>query len=358
MARGPLATLFQLYGSPRPLWAATMKAFAYARSRGISGLVRAVRRKIAHPTLPIGAPELEEGERLAFEERWVIRGSGLTRRHLTSIIILTKGAQALLDACLASLARSILPDAKVEILIVNNGRPVGLPPSFPFPIRVLRETRRFNWAAYNNRAAEYATGEFLLFLNDDVEALHGGWLDAMLAEALRPGVGAVGAKLLYPNGRIQHYGIVMEGSQPRHLGKFFPRDDPGLTGDPPESRIVDAVTGACLLTPRRVLLQHHFDERFAYNYNDVDYCLRLWKARQQTLVTPFAELIHRETTTRPIRVPPREVRLLQEKMDPDISRVRTVRLSMLSSTYALLNIHPIGSQYVREQKPLNSFPFV
>ena len=257
----------------------------------------------------------ESGTRLYFEDRWVIRGAGLSRLHAVSIVIPTQGEHTLLGPCLASLARSIRSDARAEILIVSNRRPIAAPEAYPFPVRTFQETRRFNWAAYNNRVATHANGDFLLFLNDDVEALHGGWLDAMLAEALRPRTGAVAPTLLYPTGSIQQCGIALRpDGYCEHVYKFRPRGYPGEKGECLHPRPVTAVTGACLLTGKDTFTcLGGFDERFPVNYNDIDYCLRLAETGKQVFVTPYAELIHRETATRSFRIPRRETRLFRAK---------------------------------------------
>lgn len=303
MPRGPVVTLFQLYSSPSAASAAFLKALSITKEFGPAGLVQAARRKLAHPSMPVEVllnyPECE----LTFEERWVLHGKGLSRLHGTSIIILTKGNQNLVDACLRSLARSILADANVEIIVVSNAGSISSPSLYPFPLRLLRETRPFNWAAYNNNAADRARGEFLLFMNDDVQALHGGWLDAMLAEAVRPEVGVVGARLLYPSGLIQHHGIrVSRRGMLNFAHKFRPRDHHFERDEDLRPQEVDAVTGACLLTKRATFVKHLFEERFALNYNDVDYCLRVRQAGEKVTLAPHAELIHRETTTRSLRI--------------------------------------------------------
>ncbi len=312
-----ISTFLQLYASPRAFRAAAAKAVLLVRESGPSGLRLAVKRKLARPSLPVKMLLADSGTRLSYEDRWVVRGAELTRAHTVSIIIPTKGNHALLGACLAGLARSVRHDARVEILVSNNGRAIPLPEAYPFPLRMLRETRCFNWSAYNNRAAAHAGGEFLLFLNDDVEALHGGWLDAMLAEAIIPQVGAVGAKLLYPNGTMQHCGVVLgPDGEAEHIYKFRPRDYPGEKGECLRPRRVPGITGACLLTGKDTFESlGGFDERFPVNYNDVDYCLRLHKTQKSVIVTPYAELIHRETTTRPFRGLRREERLFRAKWD-------------------------------------------
>lgn len=312
-----ISTFLQLYASPRAFRAAAAKAVGLMRESGPSGVRLALKRKLAYPALPFKTLLADSGTHLTYEDRWVARGAGLTRAHAVSVIIPTKGNYALLGPCLASLARSIRHDARVEILIINNGRPIAPPEACPFPIRMLQETRRFNWAAYNNRAVGYTNGEFLLFLNDDVEALHGGWLDAMLAEALTPQTGAIAPKLLFPHGAIQQFGITLHpDGYCEHVYKFRPRAYPGEKGECLHPRQVTAVTGACLLTGRGTFEQlGGFDERFAVNYSDVDYCLRLKETWARVIVTPYAELIHRETTTRPFRILRREKRLFRAKWD-------------------------------------------
>ena len=308
-----IETLFQLYSSPTALLGAARKAASILREDGPRGLLRAARVKLNRPNLPIHILRRDFRIHLAFEERWVVQGVGLTRVYRTSVIVLTRGNQQLVDTCLTSLARSIFPDALVDILIVNNGKPITLPTPYPFPVCVLSEVRRFNWSTYNNRAAQHAQGEFLLFLNDDVEALHGGWLDAMLDEAIQPEVGAVGAKLVYPTGLIQHYGIAVgEHGDVTLVHRFRPRDLDGVNNrvKPHE---VTAVTGACLLTPTFLWQSCPFDESFALSHNDVDYCLRLRKSGKRIIVTPYAELIHRETTTRPLAPLPYEKWLFNKK---------------------------------------------
>lgn len=300
----PLRTAWRLYGNPVRLAAAMRKGYAILRNEGVSRLAIVTRNKLRRPQFPANLPDVEFRARLAFEERWTLRGAGLSLRHTVSIIIPTRGNLLKTSACLERIARSTRSEALVEIVIVNNGAALEGLPEIPFPVQVQPERQPFNWAAYNNRAARACAGEFLLFLNDDVLALHGGWIDALLAECADEQVGAVGAKLLYPSGQIQHLGISLDaGPEGGHVYKFHPRGFGGAEGELLLPRRVDAVTGACLLTPRRIWAQAGgFDEAFAENYNDVDYCLRLQNLGYATVVTPHAELAHEESATRPWRV--------------------------------------------------------
>jgi GT2 family glycosyltransferase len=156
----------------------------------------------------------------------------------------------------------------------------------------------FHFAAMNNLGARQATGEVLVFMNDDVEPLDSEWLDAMLAHANRREVGAVGARLLYGSGAIQHAGMVigiMEGSGHLHRHTF---------GSPywnwlPFTRNVSAVTGACLAMRASVFDElGGFDESFPVNYNDVDLCLRARQAGYDVVVEPAAVLRHDECQSR------------------------------------------------------------
>jgi hypothetical protein len=156
----------------------------------------------------------------------------------------------------------------------------------------------FNFAAMNNLGARHANGDVFVFMNDDVEPLESGWLTALLAHANRREVGAVGAKLVYPSGAIQHVGIVtgiMEGAGHLHRNTF---------GSPywnwlPFTRNVSAVTGACLGIRKSVFEElGGFDESFPVNYNDVDLCLRARQNGYEVIVEPAALLRHYECQSR------------------------------------------------------------
>lgn len=159
-------------------------------------------------------------------------------------------------------------------------------------------TGPFHFAAMNNLAAKRAGGEVLVFLNDDVEPLSPEWLGEMLAQANRPGVGPVGAKLLYPSGAIQHAGMavgIMQGAGHLHRDTFGAEHWNWL----PFTRNVSAVTGACLAVRKTVFEElGGLDESFAVNYNDVDFCLRARQAGYQVIIEPAAVLRHYECQSR------------------------------------------------------------
>jgi GT2 family glycosyltransferase len=175
---------------------------------------------------------------------------------------------------------------------------------------VVRSPGAFNFSTLVNRGAQAAGGEYLLLLNNDVEAKDGGWLEALLEQAQQPGVGAVGARLFYPNGRVQHEGVVLGGG-----GVFACHLDwRGYMTYGEVVREVGAVTAACMMTPAETW-RHlgGFDEQFAVGYGDVDYCLRLREAGHRVVYTPYAQLTHIEGASRGRGHPPADDRAARER---------------------------------------------
>lgn len=160
----------------------------------------------------------------------------------------------------------------------------------------------FNFSAINNFAAKQADGNILLFLNNDMEVVNEDWLDQMVQHAQRPEIGAVGAKLHYPdNCGIQHAGIIIGiGGYAGHAHKRTPSDKPGYFGRTQLIQNFSAVTGACLMTRKDVFLSvGGFNENeLKVAANDVDYCLRVRKKGLRIVYTPFSELIHYESISR------------------------------------------------------------
>jgi GT2 family glycosyltransferase len=167
-------------------------------------------------------------------------------------------------------------------------------------VRVLRDDRPFNWAALNNAAAALATGDVLVFLNNDIEAVSATWLDALCGQAERPAVGAVGARLLYPDHRLQHCGVVIGlGGAAGHLFVGLDETEPGYLAMAVTTRECSGVTGACLATRRETFESHgRFDESLGVDLNDIDYCLRVQHSGLRVLYEPMAELIHHESPSR------------------------------------------------------------
>lgn len=231
-----------------------------------------------------------------------------------SLIIPTRNRLILLQRCLDTLiTRTDYPD--YEILVVDNGSDeadaraflAGLGQRYPgVSIRVLRDERPFNYSRLNNQAVAQAGGELIGLLNNDLEIIHGDWLTEMVSQACQPGIGAVGARLLYPDGSLQHAGVIVGlGGAAGHVLRHAAADGPDGLGPPGlgRSRLVQrfsAVTAACLVV-RKALYQDvgGLDEdTFPVSYNDVDFCLKLHQHGYRNLYTPFATLYHHESASR------------------------------------------------------------
>ena len=159
----------------------------------------------------------------------------------------------------------------------------------------------FNFAAMNNAAIAQARGEVIVLLNNDTDVLDPGWLAEMVSHALRPEIGAVGAKLLYGDGRVQHCGITLGPDWSLiHQLRLSDRFDPGPDGELALVRTVSAVTGACMAFRASVFSEvGGLDaDRFKIAFNDVDLCLRMGDHGYRIVCTPFAELLHLESVTR------------------------------------------------------------
>ena len=160
----------------------------------------------------------------------------------------------------------------------------------------------FNYSAVNNLGARYADGEYLLLLNNDTEVITSNWMEELLMYAQREDVGAVGAKLYYPDMTIQHAGVVLGLGAHRTAGHTHykvPKQNLGYMGRLCYAQDVSAVTGACLLVKKCLYLEAGgLDEEFAVSLNDVDFCLKLREKGLLNVFTPFAELYHYESVSR------------------------------------------------------------
>jgi GT2 family glycosyltransferase len=222
-----------------------------------------------------------------------------------SLIIPTRDSAKVLEACIRSI-RERTRYRNYDIIIIDNGSveeetkrlfaELGRDPA----IRILSRPEPFNFSRLNNAAARGAAGDILGFVNNDIQVTHEEWLDEMVALAARPEAGCVGAKLLYPDGRIQHAGIVIGlGGVAGHGHRFARDDDPGYLNRLECVQNVSAVTAACLLVRRKVFEQvGGFDEGLTVAFNDVDFCLKVRAAGYLNLWTPFAKLIHHESVSR------------------------------------------------------------
>ena len=224
---------------------------------------------------------------------------------LVSIIIPTKDRQDLLSRCVSGILERTRYQ-NLELLIVDNRSEERATHVFFDEIatdprvRVLHYDEPFNFSLINNWAASQAAGEILLFLNNDTEVIGSDWLRHLVANACRVEVGAVGAKLIYPNGRVQHAGVILGiGGVAGHVHLGRQRDDPGYFSRAVLQQNLSAVTAACLAMRREV-----FDEIGGFNgdlrvaFNDVDLCLRIRQRGYLIVWTPLAELYHHESASR------------------------------------------------------------
>ena len=223
-------------------------------------------------------------------------------RGKVSIIIPTCAAQGYIETCITTLrAKTAYKD--YEIICIDNIPASGVAWKIWLQQnadKVVGISDAFNWSIFNNRATEVADGEFLLFLNDDIEIIQDDWLDAMMEHARRPEVGITGPQLLYRDGKVQHAGMFLANNGiGRHAFRFAANDDPCYFGLALTQRNVMAVTGACMLMRRETFDRlGRFDEAHEIVNNDLDFCLRVHRAGLLTVFTPYASLTHYELASR------------------------------------------------------------
>jgi GT2 family glycosyltransferase len=261
-------------------------------------------------TRRVVADALERRGELATIEAGAVEGLFNVRRAidqhpLVSIIIPFRDEPSLLSTCVRSIRAAPGYD-HFELVLVDNDS--ELPETMALVerlasehgVRLVKAPGSFNWSAINNAAVGECTGELLVFMNNDIEARRPRWLDALVGHALRPQVGAVGARLLYPDGSLQHGGVVFGlGGLAGHVLRGLPGDRLGYLAMAAQTRNCSAVTGACLMTRREVFESvDGFDERLSVAFNDVDYCLKLRKAGYLVVYTPLTELVHHESRSR------------------------------------------------------------
>lgn len=275
-------------------------------------------RRLPSPVMPTETPEGRHHVSVALarhgEEAATLPGlapaSVLIRRKpriatTASIIIPFRDEPRFLRTCFDSIERT-LGSVTPEYLLIDNGSEQPETATLlerlgsHSRVRILEDRRPFNWAVLNNTAAAAAASDVLVFLNNDIEALTPGWLDVLCAQACRSDVGAAGARLLYPDHRVQHCGVVLGmGGAAGHIFAGLGEDEPGYLGMAVTTRECSAVTGACLATSRRVFERlGGFDESLGVDLNDIDYCLRAWGSGLRVLYESTAELVHHESPSR------------------------------------------------------------
>lgn len=304
-------------GQPRPAWDLLLRAAVAAGPSRIVHLPRVLlNRRMGEPLPgPADVPAAERFLRASGQEGCEVRAENGTLRVVhplpvglppVSAVIATRDRAELLQRCVAGLlGRTDYPG--LQVVVVDNGSTeaaaLGLLRRLAADPRVLVVPRPgpFNWAGLNNAGVRSASGEVVVLLNNDTDVLHPDWLRELASQALRPGVGVAGAKLLYPGGAVQHAGIVLSRQGlGLHMGRHLPGDARGYENSLCVTREVTAVTGACMAL-RRGLYQEAGGcdaVNLPVTWNDVDLCLRVRARGLRVVWTPHARLLHLEQASR------------------------------------------------------------
>jgi GT2 family glycosyltransferase len=237
-----------------------------------------------------------------------------------SLIIPTRDRVHLLEMCVSSILEKTRY-SNYEIIIVDNesqepetlayfGK-VGQLPN----VRVLSFHEPFNYSRINNFAVSRSQAQVVGLVNNDIEVISSGWLEEMVSHAMRPGVGAVGAMLYYPDNTVQHAGVITGfGGVAGHLFPRYPRGAPGYFNRMALVQNLSVVTAACLIVRREIYEEvRGLDEALAVAFNDVDFCLRVREAGYRNVWTPHAELYHHESASRGLEdTPAKQARFQRE----------------------------------------------
>ncbi len=272
-----------------------------------------------------------------FSHQFIDNGPSVT------IIIPTKNQLNLLQACLKSLLEKTTYQ-NYEVMIIDNESDdpktleyldwIALAETEPkiSVLRVANPHGKFSFAAINNRAVEQTQTDYVLFLNNDTEIISPEWLSQMMGYIQFEKVGAVGARLIFPDDHIQHAGIIhgLHHKLAGHAFKLSHRDYFGYLAYSKVVRNYSAVTAACLLTPRQLFLElGGFDEQnFAVAYNDADYGYRLTEKNYRCVYCAEAELLHKEGTSRGFKDDPKEVAHFRQKYADKIDPYYSHHLSL------------------------------
>jgi GT2 family glycosyltransferase len=255
-------------------------------------------------------------------------GTHIIRYHiadfkLVSIIIPTRNLGNFLERCLKSIfEKTTYPN--YEVIVIDNGS------DEPETAAVISQWKRkeptrfncyeldipFNFSRLNNYAVAQSQGDYLLFLNNDTEVITSDWIEAMVEQVQKPTIGAVGAKLLYPDNTIQHAGVVLGlRSLADHGHRNFDATAPGYNGQIATINNYSAVTGACLMCRREVFERvGGFDEQLAVAFNDVDLCLEIMRRGYRNVYLPHVILYHYESKSRGVEnTSEKQRRFIQEQ---------------------------------------------
>ena len=279
--------------------------------------IRAVEEYLARNNIPAHVEEAKPGM-LMLRVKYDLPA----HRPLVSIIIPTRNAKSLVQQCIDSIVEKTTYK-QYEILLVDNGSDEQASLDYFAElntrdnIQVIRDDGNFNFSRLNNVAAKAAKGELLCLMNNDIEIISPDWLDEMVSQAMRPEIGAVGAKLLYPNDTVQHAGVILGlGGIAGHAHLGIHRNDPGYFGRASLVQNFMAVTAACLVIRKEIYEQvGGLNEKdFAVAFNDIDFCIRVHQAGYHNLWTPFAELYHHESATRGSDLAPEKIERFKQEI--------------------------------------------
>ena len=295
----------QIYHIPHVLYhwraingstAITVSNKSYANTAGLKALQDHFQRtkKLAIPV---------ENVHSSFRIKWTLPKT----LPLVSIIIPTKDKVTVLATCINSLLQNTMY-SNFEVLIIDNNSEEVVTHDYykklqreNKQVKVFAYNAEFNFSAMNNFGAKQSRGEILVLLNNDTEVINDDWLNEMVSHCLRNEVGAVGAKLYYPNGQVQHAGVFLfEGSPGVHIFLNRDKNDSGYFNKLNLVQNYLAVTAACLAVRKEIYIKvGGLDEQnLRVAYNDVDFCLKLVKLGYKNVWTPFAQLKHYESLSR------------------------------------------------------------
>ena len=249
----------------------------------------------------------------------------IKNRGMVSILIPNKDHVDDLRKCLDSIRQRTTYSEWEAIIIENNSTDRQ---TFEYYQEIQKDSRihvvewkgEFNYSAINNFGAQYARGEYILLLNNDVEVITSDWLEQMIMFAQRDDAGAVGCMLYYPDDTVQHAGVVLGiGGVAGHAHKYFKRGDYGYMSRMSIAQNYSAVTAACLMMRKCVWDEvGGLDEGFQIAFNDVDLCMRIREAGYLIIWTPYAELYHYESKSRGLEDTPEK----QKRFVGEIKRFR------------------------------------
>jgi len=277
--------------------AARFQTKDYAQDAGLRAIREALQRR-GEDALVEPVPGLSG--------RYLVRYR-LQGRPLVSIIIPTRDLPELLETCLQSIFQKTAYRCFEVIIVDNDSHEPGTRDLFqrwrdmePDRFRVVPLPIPFNFPALINEGVRHARGDLVLLLNNDIEVVSEDWLEEMAAQAMRPRVGAVGTKLLYPDDTVQHAGVVLGvGGIAGHSHKYFANDRPSYFDRLRITANCAAVTGACLMVKKERFLEvGGFDEALPVAFNDVDFGIKLLKSGYYNICLSHLTLYHHESQTR------------------------------------------------------------